>query len=55
MLLEIPRWYGAAAKRVDAVFAPPLAEKAGGEDLLREGPEDTADVSSYEENGKDLR
>ena len=55
VLLEIPRWYGAAAKRVDAVFAPPLAEKAGGEDLLREGPEDTADVSSYEENGKDLR
>ncbi len=55
VLLEIPRWYGAAAKRVDAVFAPPLAEKAGGEDLLREAPEDTADVSSYEENGKDLR
>ena len=22
VLLEIPRWYGAAAKRVDAVFAP---------------------------------
>ena len=52
VLLEIPRWYGAAAKRVDAVFAPPRSglnthtEKAGGEATDAEGPEDAEDVSS---------
>ena len=49
VLLEIPRWYGAAAKRVDAVFAPPLAEKAGGEAFSgREGAEDAEDAEDEE-------
>jgi len=57
VLLDIARWFDAAAKRVDAVFAPPIASRDE-ESLSREGTDavvdaivDASDASS-ESSGK---
>ena len=42
VLLDIPRWFDAAAKRVDAVFAPPLASRD--EESRREGTDAFVDA-----------
>lgn len=53
VLLDIARWFDAAAKRVDAVFAPPIASRDE-ESLSREGTDaivcstDASDASSEE-------
>ena len=44
VLLDIPRWFDAAAKRVDAVFAPPLASRDEESFPSREGTDAFVDA-----------
>ena len=49
-LLDITRWFDAAAKRVDAVFAPPLASRARNDE---EGGRERPDAEDAEDEEKE--